>query len=326
MADVRAKPTLQTLPAEIRLMIFEYLLVAPPNLRIDCLRTAIVPKAGQGSRSREQVYCHKRGGCKMAYNNSFEDYHFRNGLSRQPPALKEVLHPQILRACRQFYHEAHEVLYKKNAFEVRGPDFSSINVFDLMDIAPCQSFWRIINNCFPAVKSIIGIIEWGDLDYLDHKLTCGTFSEVEEDYFSWMQSFQWNYKSRKSLRNFEVRIREDQYDHYGFIDNNDASSFFDVSQPVETSRGRCIPNSFALHRRQAKILLDMFKQLQAFQGDQNCWEWNFTTLVPCNIEWEPVSQVRMVYSQNPRKEVLCEVVGDVVAPPLGKISRFESLQ
>lgn len=89
---IKPKPTLLTLPAEIRLRIYDLLLVS----RFDRM---VNPSWAVGKTCPTKA------------------------LLRSTPALRRrMLEPEILRACKQIYREAIPILYSGNVFNVNTPE------------------------------------------------------------------------------------------------------------------------------------------------------------------------------------------------------------
>ncbi|KAF2664557.1 hypothetical protein BT63DRAFT_92157 [Microthyrium microscopicum] len=362
MAELSPPRTLQTLPLEIRLIIFDYLL-APAELSVYALQAEIVPD-GRGGHI-EQIFRPRQYTWAIGERNSFL-WH-RSGIkywgknNPDPRADEGKVYSQILGTCRQFYDEgssilsaraqfAHPLITAKSQFildryfpgdldtvsipdkQRLSPDLARAVTSLIVNLAPFRSFWRIINTCFPAVRQIVGTISLDELRGMDS--TWSGFEQLKEDNLSWAEYLAENIQKHSTLERFECRIinrdilyRSEQVEFYGpeaFDENGDVVGVY-VSEadyisaaPGEDPRGQPIQWSFAMHRREAKVLWDLFAQHGWFQGDQNCWDWVFQTETWHSSDEE--IRVRAIYSENPRKDILCEVVGEY-----GQTRRFESM-
>ncbi|KAF2664565.1 hypothetical protein BT63DRAFT_443634 [Microthyrium microscopicum] len=79
-----------------------------------------------------------------------------------------------------------------------------------------------------------------------------------------------------------------------------------------------VPDNFLPHRIALKAVRDAFREVGVFQGEEKCWEWQFQSISV--FDHDPRARVGFIYKKNPRKEVLCEVIGDY-----GQLSRMDKL-
>ncbi|KAF2664559.1 hypothetical protein BT63DRAFT_417918 [Microthyrium microscopicum] len=228
--------TLQTLPLEIRLMIFGHLLVTKSHLQIAMQRT------------RAPAYCKGElfatKGLDRGLDTELEDYEeaFDEGNYKHPSA-------QILRTCRHFYQEGVDMLYSKNTFALYGPWVEvSFHLWNA-SVESTQPLLRYEQSHW--IKSLsVQLIPFFE------------FWPTIEKWFANVTSIR--YEAR-SFKRFEIRVADRErsldFDPDSFYskDRSGQSPSLHSIPVIEDPEnpGHFVPDNFTRHREEAKVLWDL---------------------------------------------------------------------
>ncbi|KAF2663565.1 hypothetical protein BT63DRAFT_419026 [Microthyrium microscopicum] len=315
------------IPAEIRQMIFSYLLVSSPD-HPQCL----ILDTTEYEPSRKPSF--------RLESNAQSEFDLKgNG----------QLYPEILATCSLFYKEGISMLYCQNAFMAKAPaDFDDYPispqqtkflcdithiVFDCPTVA--EHFARKpqcieLNNALPALQTVICIAEAFDTLERPDGIT---------DSETWRESFDAFRKRQPLLKRLELRLQQPQDE---FQDHNSEYYFHphyenwlgqsqlepphkDPSLSTNSNRagdhGRYayhpeskhrLPLNFDEHRRRMALACTWLR------NDIADLEWRFQTFA--SKKALPRVFVHAIVKQKPSTTILCEVVGQ-----WGHMSRVEEL-
>jgi hypothetical protein len=157
-------PSLQSLPAEIRLHIYSYLLQPEPSTTTLSIRTF------DPERYRNSFGAHNRAryavmGGRLRSATLLTTYHL---VDSSPETSKPELFPSILGVCRLFHREASQFLYSRYTFDF-GKDVEAVVPF-LSDLTPTSRRRirnvKIVKGALPYTKEF-DRCEWrGVCEYL----------------------------------------------------------------------------------------------------------------------------------------------------------------
>ncbi|KAF2664560.1 hypothetical protein BT63DRAFT_460050 [Microthyrium microscopicum] len=341
ISDPQPPCYLQQVPTEIRLEIFRHLLTIPSEYSVSYLRTVKQHPFTDNDELEPYVNVYypasptAQKGANMGplyrkiYNRPFDTI-----------PRGTFLYPQILATCRLFSTEGHEILLTDNTFHLKNPSWftefdvptpSELELHEMchiksstirhLQVALADIFfgdisWTHIYTRFPVVTSITGTLRSGWLEHMEG---------------AWWDRFLHHVEQLSFLKRFECAICEDSV-----LDEDSMLNNGGISEQLVENELPIVPNKFDVHRKYMRAMHKLFQRRGIFQGDDNCWEWEFETVTSFKYSTNPQSiakmifnRSKMIYSEEKKKKVymnpaagtvLCKTTGDY-----GHMSRVESL-